>query len=679
MNIDKQGAAPKADDGQDEAFDTLLQELGRQVEEDFNLAKAHRIDIERRWVNDLRQYKGVYEPEVVFAEGRSQLFLRLTRAKLKSTNARMGDMLFPAGDKNWTIQASPVPDIDPESYRNEIKAIVASQGEVDEGVLRAAINEVMRDKCEAMSKEIDDQLEEGEYQSHCRKVINSGNLFGTGVLKGPIGVEQRKRRWTKTGEGWELGETSLKRPSFSFVPLWNYYPDPATSDRRFCRFEIEHHPMLKADFMALAKDPAFMAERVLMAAKKYPTGNRSALEQWELDLRLISKGEANKPLPVNQYSVLERWGEVSGSVLAACGVAGIDPDGFYEGQVWAVGGIVIRVDINPYDSNSRPFKLYYLDKDESSIWGEGIPWIMRDPQRAANTSVRALLDNAAASAIPMFEVNTALMPDESDVDSIKAGRTWRRNGRGVDSQYPAIRVVEIPAKTDQFMSLLRLFIEMGDEVTTMPRYSYGGNDHSAMSKTVGGLSMLMGQSNISLKDLVKNWDDGVTQPFITDVYHWNMQFNEKSAIKGDYDVIARGSSSLVAKEVRANALAQFTHDLLAGAPNLGRMRELYAERARNLDLDPDAFLKSKAETEEDNIAMMCQQALGKLAETLGLDAQDLLQNFDQFLLQARQMLQEREQQQTQTQPQPQPQPQAGPEQVPVQAPMQDLQQGGDYA
>lgn len=643
------------------AREAIFQALGQQVQRDFDLARSHRLEIERRWVKDLRQYKGQYDPDVQFADGRSQLFLRLTRAKVKSTNARMGDMLFPAGDKNWTLRSSPVPTIDMAQYADEIAAIIQQHGEMDEEALEEAINAVAKEACEEMSEEIDDQLEEGGYEAECRKVINSGNLFGTGILKGPMGTPKRSRRWQRTAGAWNLADHEEMKPGFSFVPIWRYYPDPAATERKDCRFEIEAHPLLKAEFMALAKDPAFMADKIREALRKYPDGNVTSLEPWEHDLRTANKNEQNKPLPTNIFRVLERWGSVPGRVLAAAGMKVPDEEQEYEGQVWVIGDIVIRAQINPYDSGSRPFKIYYLDKDESSIWGEGIPSIMSDPQKAANTSVRALVDNAAASAIPMFEVNTSLMPNESDTSSILAGRVWHREGKGADSQYDAIRAVEIPAKTEQFISLLRLFIEMADEVTTMPRYTYGSNDGSSVSKTVGGLSMLMGQANISLKDLVKNWDDGVTTPFITDMRDWNMQFNSKDSIKGDFDVIARGSSSLVAKEVRANALAEFTMDLIKGAPNLGKMRDLYAERARNLDLDPDAFLKSQKEMDADNMAMVAQEALVKLAEGLGLEPQALVQNMDQFIATAKEMMAMQQQIAGAMQPAAQPAPVAGQE------------------
>lgn len=628
------------------AREKLLTDMGAQFKKEFDEAKTFRLEAERRWIEDLRQYKGLYEPSVASGlktKKRSRLFLRLTRAKVKSLNARLGDMLFPAGDKNWTIGATPVPTLDPVLWAKEIEEISQARGEVDRDSLRKAINEVARVRCEKMATTIDDQLEEGSYEAECRKVIHSGNVFGTGILKGPLGTPRMSKRWRRDEAGrWTQASVREVKPYYSAVPIWYYYPDPLATEARHCRYEFEYRPMTAGEIAALKDDPAFMAERIDLVLKKFPAGNQNQLEQWEADLRQISREQDNRPNPINRFQLLERWGKISGKLLAAAGVAEVDEERDYEGQVWMVGDIVIRVDINPYDSGSRPFKLFYLDKDETSIWGEGLPSIMRDMQQGGNTALRALVDNAAMTAVPNLEVNTSLMDDEQDLHDFSGGRVWHRIGKGQDSQYPAVRVLEIPNKTNEFMSILKLFMELGDEVSTVPRYTYGINDGAAVSKTVGGMSMFMGQANISLKDIAKNWDDGITTPFISDMYAWNMQFNDDEDIKGDYDVVARGASSLVAKELRANALSQFTADLLKMAPDLAKVRELFAERARNLDLDPDLFLKTEEEMVQDNQEKQMAEAailtVQTIAKAMGMAPEQLVQNVDQVVAQLSDMM-----------------------------------------
>jgi hypothetical protein len=70
----------------------------------------------------------------------------------------------------------------------------------------------------------------------------------------------------------------------------------------------------------------------------------------------------------------------------------------------------------------------------------------------------------------------------------------------------------------------------------------------------------MATITVSIKDIAKNFDT-FTEKVMRDLYAWNMDFNPRSEIKGDYSVKARGVSSLVMKEIRMQALAQLNTTL----------------------------------------------------------------------------------------------------------------------
>ena len=119
--------------------------------------------------------------------------------------------------------------------------------------------------------------------------------------------------------------------------------------------------------------------------------------------------------------------------------------------------------------------------------------------------------------------------------------------------------------------------------------------------------MLLGQANITIKDQVKNFDDGITKPFITAMYYWNMQFNSDEDIKGDYAVVARGSSSLIAKEVRSQTLLQFAQ-ITQNEMDASSVKRptLIRAIADSLDLSDDNLVLSDKEIEANQQAQ--QQA-----------------------------------------------------------------------
>jgi hypothetical protein len=99
--------------------------------------------------------------------------------------------------------------------------------------------------------------------------------------------------------------------------------------------------------------------------------------------------------------------------------------------------------------------------------------------------------------------------------------------------------------------------------------------------------MLMSAASVTLKDQVKLFDEGITKPFITAMYHWNMQFSPKPELKGDFKVRARGWTGLVARELYVGQLDSFAKSTANGldSPWINR-GELLRRRAEARDLGP---------------------------------------------------------------------------------------------
>jgi hypothetical protein len=106
------------------------------------------------------------------------------------------------------------------------------------------------------------------------------------------------------------------------------------------------------------------------------------------------------------------------------------------------------------------------------------------------------------------------------------------------------------------------------------------------------MSMLMGAAALSIKTVIKNVDDYLLKPLGENLFHWNMQFNaDIPIIKGDLEIKARGTSSLMQKEVRSQRLMTFMQT--AANPALApfvRWHTCLKEIAKALDIDPDQLI-----------------------------------------------------------------------------------------
>ncbi len=79
-------------------------------------------------------------------------------------------------------------------------------------------------------------------------------------------------------------------------------------------------------------------------------------------------------------------------------------------------------------------------------------------------------------------------------------------------------------------------------------------------RTAAGASMLKSDAALPFRDIVRNFDK-FTQSIIYALVQFNKKLNPELMPPGDYDVIARGATSLIAKEVRGMQLDQLAQTL----------------------------------------------------------------------------------------------------------------------
>ena len=554
----------------------LAESLAAEVWTKFNIAKADRQYLELEWMKDLRQYNGEYEPSVVanLKDNQCKAFIRLTRSKIRAMDARMSDMLFPASstDKFWSIRATPVPELDDETRNSVVQRMLeiqkemaqqegAQTPEITEEQVEEALRQAADDRVDAMKVLMEDQIKECRYVDENERVIHEGNLYGTGILKGPMVEMKNKQRWVREPRSGRHAMTEVReaRPFYEHVSIWDVYPDMDPSHIDDCEFIIQRRLMPKHKVRALKNQKGFVADKINDYLRAVPRGD-AQLEPFEQQIKGMSNNSNNSAL-TKQYEVLEYWGVMSGEDLAEHLASSPEEaeamrDEDYEVECWVLGPTVIKVQINPTAQKSRPFKFFHFESVEGCVFGTGIASIMRDTQGLFNSAIRMAVDNAARAAGPVFEIDVELVG--RNIDSIVP---WMVIPKQFDANYdPARRAVtihKIPSMINDLMKLANLFKELGDETTTLPSFMAGESASvQGAADTASGLSMLMGAAQITVKDVIASYDQGITKPAIRDLYHYNMQFSDDEDIKGDMEIIPEGSRSLVAKEIRSQQLQQ---------------------------------------------------------------------------------------------------------------------------
>lgn len=596
-------AQPQGNDveGQREPVDK--QALGNKLAQELGEAMSARTLYEQRWLADLRQYKGVYDPSIMTCmkhDKRSTVYYRLTTQKVNTMVARLMDLLFPQRTKNWSIAPTPDPnlpqDVLVEDMQDEIaQAMMAilqpqiqqmkSQGIVPDQLAAQKISEqaytqaveqlytpeniqrVASTRAKRMETLIDDSLKEcnangqrrPSWAQNCRSVVHDCCLYGMGVLKGPL-VEQvsvKRFQCSKNENGilsWKESVFSTDlRPYHEAVSIWDIFPDPDARDPSEMRYVWQCHMMTDKDVIALKSFPGFDAAEITRYLKDAPDGDAN-LSSWESQLRNLDSEANGSTKLMKRYRVWERWGFLTGKELREAG-ADIPEDRdtrVYSSNVWMIGdSTIIKAMVNPLEGVDIPYYWYPYSRDDSTFWPEGIASLLRSPQAGINAAVRAMQDNAALASRPFLAFNMQALSadDAAHLSDAMARGMLRFDGAGITLPQ-AFQAVTIPSCISENLTQQQFWSNAADEIST-PRFNAGDGNVSGAGKTASGLSMLMGASNILLKDHIKIFDDNVIAPFIRAMYRWLMQWSPREDCKGDFEVVASGSQSLIAKEVRA--------------------------------------------------------------------------------------------------------------------------------
>ncbi len=565
-----------------------LRQLGQNLNMLFNQYRADRRLAELRWLRNQRQYLGVYDPEIeaTLNAQRSRAYPRLTRVKCISVLSRLMNLMFQGNERNWELRAAPWPDMTIEEVQEAIEeALTADQkaGVTPDGqgpdleYMMSAIKVFAQKRAEKLSLLIDDQLQElggdqtEDYVALNRKALQSGILYGLGVLRGPFVRESKGVTWDTSGPVPMPKKKTVYKPVFEWINIWDFYPD--MSAKRFSMMDgyFMRHVMSRSQILALKEKPGFFAKQIDDYLSRHTVGNYRP-DWFESELRSMGvKANVNdQKVETTKYEILVWHGKTSGSTLqlAGCEVPADKVQLEIDSEVWTIDGNVIKADINPWVELEVDMTLvhtFLFDEDDTSPIGFGLPNAVRDSQMAVAAASRMLLDNASVVCGPQLELNTDLLRLDQDLTSIGAYKIWYREGNGPEAQFPAVRNVQIDAHMDSLLKIMDTFMKFAD-METFVGPATGGDMSQAPSepmRTAAGASMLRSDQALPFKDMIRAFDK-FTQSIITSLVWFNRKFNPGLAPDGDYDVIARGATSLMAKELRGMQADELVKSLTPG-------------------------------------------------------------------------------------------------------------------
>jgi uncharacterized membrane protein len=602
-----------------------LRSLGMKLSKDFDSYDQDRRLAELQWARNLRQFLGVYDPETEkdIPKDRSRAYPKLTRVKCVSMVARLMNLLFPAGDKNWAIDASPVPNLSQEDLQSVLDQLQqAPDAQLTDDTITAAVREFAAKRAKNLEAEIEDQLKElggsrtVSFVTLCKRVLMSGVMYGAGVAKGPCSRVQQQRRWT-LGENNTVQAVTTEAlvPEFEFCPLWDYYPDMSAKYLHQMDGQFQRMVMSRQQVRKLADNADFMGDRVRKYLRDNQTGNYKQ-RQFETELKTLGAHLNTSNTDGRKYEVIAWDGGLAGHYLKGCGIE-IDEANLsemYHVIVWLIGDTVIRCSMNPWSilGEDDPIPSYHhfiFEEDESNLLGNGLPQIMRDSQLGVSAATRMAFDNAGIVCGPQVEVNTSLLVPGQDRSSIHAYKVWERDDETPQTMnVPAVREIQMNSHIPELLEIAKTFETFADQETFV-NAANGGDMSKGPSepfRTAAGASMIKGDAALPFKDVVRNFDL-FTESVIGSLVMFNRHFNTKPSIKGDFQVVSRGSTSLMAKEVLGMHIDNIASTLTPGEQLYVDSRKMLRQRLAVRDAPLDIMVDDAEATRREQAQAQQQQ------------------------------------------------------------------------
>ena len=593
--------------------------LVNYINERYTRSEGSRRKDETRWLRAYRNYRGLYGPDVQFTETeKSRVFIKVTKTKTLAAYGQITDVLFSNNKFPLSVDPTVLPDGVVESVSSDPKGLPSTKaaprelpfgGEGGTNIpkdfdldkleeLLGSMKDDLKDlpnlregpgqtptsmtfspamvAAKKMEKKIHDQLDETGASKHLRSTAFEMALFGTGVMKGPFATNKEYANWGEDGAYKPLIKTV---PEAAHVSIWNFYWDPDANNTDECQYVIERHKMSKTKLRALKQRPYFRGNVIDQLIDE---GETYTKKYWEDDLRDYAPN-----FGVERFEVLEYWGNVDIELLQENDI--VIPDdmlsaGELQANIWYCNGKILRLVLNPFKPAKIPYYAVPYELNPYSLAGVGVAENMDDTQTLMNGFMRMAVNNGVLSGNLVFEIDETNLVPGQDL-SVFPGKVFRRQGGAPGQALFGTKFPNVAAENLQLFDKAR---QLADESTGMPSFSHGQTGISGVGRTASGISMLMNAASGSIKTVIKNLDDYLLGPIGQAFFNFNMQFDFDKEIKGDLEVTAKGTESLMANEVRSQRLMQFLQ--IASSPALmpfAKFPYIIREIAKSMDLDPE--------------------------------------------------------------------------------------------
>lgn len=596
----------------------------------FTTFSTNRGGSEEKWTRNWSAFCGQSTGYWKAEEGddwRSNTFINITKMKAMSAFAICSDMVLQGGKIPFMLQESKASIMRREGLPPD------AESAVEQGI-------------DDMTSIIEEQCADCKADQQLLRCIMSGAIYGEMLAKmyvhdvqkrdfvavnmAPQGMQgvpmqpEQQQQYTRFQEVIE----DKSAPAWAYVSPWDIFRDLESDDIQGGRGFFHREEVTAWDLRTRARGGLFLpdaVERVIREAQNQSTGRASFSAD---GARAPGRGDYKSMGCKILYR--EFWGRVPKSIakkfeaeMTSEEVLGVDlttselnnyEDDGREVEIMAVLADDHVVRYARVDPGQRPLFRAVWEERIDSPDGRGVADNLEDVQLVLNGAVRAFEDNKKLACNVQFAVIK---------EYLAAPLTFKP---GAQIEIPmiakdvraALQQIIVADVGESLLNLIRLMERYADAASMIPQITQGVRPEKS-ADTAYELSQLLENAGKYIGSVIRNIDNGLIEPIISEMYRYNMADPDLTQGKGAYSVQALGFSSFQARVVRQQRLLQVIQ-LVLGSEALGQdqdIRELFTELLKSMDLDPkQTELSDERKKERGEQASQAQQAALELQESV---------------------------------------------------------------
>jgi uncharacterized protein (DUF4415 family) len=627
------------------------QELVGYIRTQFEIMRNHRNSAHGwndRLLHSLRTFNGQYDGtklQQIKMFGGSDVYARLTAQKCRSASSLLRD-IYLGPDRPWAVRPPADPDIPKEIQQSieqlvqtEAQQVMATMGRPAKGgdlekrkqALMDSASDAARKKAGTRARESEDQIEDllraGGFYTALAEFIIDLPIFPFACIKGPVVKVIPTVTWPPGG-----GQPSVtQKPTLTWnrVSPFDLWFTPGVSDIENANV-IEKLRITRAELNDLLDLPGYNQSEIRAVLDEY--GRGGLYDNWDTtdaERAVLESRENPAWNRSGMLTMMEFNGNVQGRMLQDYGLAVPDELRDYHVQAWVVGNHVVKCHLSPSPRQRHPYFITSFEKIPGSVIGNSLVDLLSDIQESANATLRATINNLSIASGPQVVIEDDRITPGTDNDTLHPWKRWHTRADPVgNNSKPPVSFFMPTSNAQQLIEVYKHFVEIADEVSSIPKYVGGGSSGGA-GRTASGLAMLMGNASKILQTVSANIDRDVMEQLLKLLSDLIMLTDTTGILSGEESVSVMGVNVAIQRETIRQRQIEFLQatanpldQSIIGIPGRGKLlRAVSTGIGVSEDIVPDdAVLENMEKAQKEQKAHGPMQEVVEKGVQAGVEA-----------------------------------------------------------